>query len=87
MKISRLVASRPRNRCRASANAISVPSTVAISVASSAISMLRPTASHMSPGPHGFAQLSSVNRWKSYDRRLDGSLNDSAATTKIGRKR
>ena len=29
MKISRLVAARPRNRWRASANATSVPSTVA----------------------------------------------------------
>ena len=86
-KISTLIPDRPRNRCRTSANAIRVPSTVATTVARKPICTLRTTASHMSEVAHGCRQLSSVNSLKSYDSRLDGRLNDSAATTRIGSAR
>ncbi len=60
-KIVRLVAVRPRNRCRASAKAIIVPSTVAIRVASTPIFRLLPRAGQTSGPPHGFFHLSRVN--------------------------
>jgi hypothetical protein len=66
---------------------MSVPSRVATTVAMKPICTLRTTASHMSPGPQGFVQLSNVNSLKSYDRRLDGRLNESPTTTAMGRKR
>ncbi len=61
MKMIRFAALRPSNRCRTSANAISVPRIVATSVASRPISMLRATARHMLGSLHGLSQLSSVN--------------------------
>lgn len=86
-KISTSIPERPRNRCRASANAIRVPSTVATTVAMKPIWTLRTTASHMSEVAHGLRQLSRVNWSKSYDRRLEGRLKERAATTAIGRRR
>jgi hypothetical protein len=77
----------PRSRYRAIANAISVPSTVAIPVTTRAISALRATAAHIPAGAHGSAQLSTVNRWRSYERRLDGRLNDNATTIATGTSR
>ena len=56
----RLVVARPRNRCRARANATIVPSTVATRVASRPILRLLPRAGQTSGAPHGFFQLSSV---------------------------
>jgi hypothetical protein len=86
-KTSTLIADRPRKRCRTRANAIRVPSTVATTVARKPICTLRTTASHMSEVAHGRRQLSTVNSLKSYDSRLDGRLNDRAATTRIGSAR
>ena len=61
MKMIRLAAPRPSNRCRTSAKAISVPRTVATIVASRPISMLRRTAWHMLGSAHGCSQFCSVN--------------------------
>ena len=76
-KIVRLVAVRPRNRCRASANATIVPSTVAMTVASSPIFRLFTSAGHTSGAPHGLAHFSVV---KPRQLRLDlrESLNEKA---------
>ena len=63
-KISRLVAARPRNRCRTSANATSVPSMVAPRVARKPICRLVTTEAHMPAGSHGCSQLSQVNASK-----------------------
>src|SRR5262245_11452599 len=60
-KITRLVVDRPRNRCRTIANAIIVPSAVAITVASRPIRRLVLTASHSPYGWHGCSQLFQVN--------------------------
>ena len=57
-KISRLVAARPRNRCRTSANATSVPRTVAPTVARKPICRLVTTEPHMPLGAHGSASCS-----------------------------
>ena len=84
-KISRLVAARPRNRCRTSANATSVPSRVAPTVARNPICRLLTTAPHMPLGSQGSVQFASVNPSNSYDSRLAGSLNDISTTKKIGR--
>lgn len=64
-KISPLIPARPLKPCRTRANAISVPRTVATNVAIRPISMLRPTASHMSAVAQGCFQLSRVNSLKS----------------------
>ena len=71
----RLVAVRPRNRCRASAKATIVPSTVAISVASRPIFRLFASAVQTSGAPHGFFHFSRV---KPCQARLDlpESLNE-----------
>ena len=61
MKITRLAAERPSKRCRTSAKAIRVPRTVATSVASRPIWMLRLTAEHMFAAPHGCSQFCRVN--------------------------
>ena len=59
-KMVRLVVVRPRNRCRARANAIMVPSTVSARVASRPILRLLPRAGQTSGAPHGFCHFSSV---------------------------
>ena len=62
MKISRLVGARPRNRCRASANATMVPRTVATSVASHADPQAERRATSQIPGaPHGSVHASVEN--------------------------
>jgi hypothetical protein len=60
-KISTFVVDRPRNRCRARANAISVPSTVATSVATRAMPTLIRSAAPMPAAPNGSSQYSSVH--------------------------
>ena len=60
MKMSRFVAARPRNRCRPSAKAIIVPSTVATSEAMSPICRLSPSELQMPGAAHGCSQASSV---------------------------
>ncbi|MFC7482491.1 hypothetical protein ACFQX7_24165 [Luedemannella flava] len=59
-KISRLVDARPLNRCRASANDISVPRIVATTVAIRPMSRLLITASRISPGRSAECQYSVV---------------------------
>ena len=60
MKMTRLAAERPSNRCRTRANAIRVPRTVAATVASSPIWMLRLTAWHMLGSAQGCSQFCRV---------------------------
>ena len=59
-KINRLVVDRPRNRCRTSAKAISVPSSVAAAVPTAATTMELTTEPQTSGAPQGFSQLSRV---------------------------
>jgi hypothetical protein len=59
-KISRLVDARPRNRWRASANAIIVPRTVDARVASAPILRLLTRALQTSGAPHGLDHFSVV---------------------------
>ena len=61
MKISTLVVDRPRKRCRAIANATSVPRIVATIVASSPIRRLSPSESHM---PGGTARVRPGVEWR-----------------------
>ncbi len=64
-KISRLVADRPRNRCRTSANATRVPSAVANTVARNPICRLFTTDAHIPASEQGSVQLLSVKAWNS----------------------
>src|SRR5215210_3341779 len=74
-KISRLVEARPRNRWRASANAIIVPRTVDTSVATTPILRLLARAGQTSGAPHGLAHFSVVKpRQLRFD--LPESLNE-----------
>lgn len=59
-KISRLVAARPLNLYLPNANAIKVPSTVAIKVEVKPIKNELPNALHISGAPHGLAHFLSV---------------------------
>ena len=61
MKMSRLVAERPRNRCRPRANAISVPSAVEAIVATRPILRLSPSESHMPAALQGCSHASREN--------------------------
>ena len=70
-KISRFVAVRPRNRCRTRANAIIVPSTVAMIVASTPTLMLVTSASHTPGAPQGFCQCLSVGKPTGFQTMLD----------------
>ncbi len=60
-KISRLVAARPRNRCRTRAKATSVPRMVANTVARKPICRLFTTEAHIPASAHGSVQLFQVN--------------------------
>ncbi len=85
-KISTLVAARPRNRCRTSANAIRVPSTVAPSVARNPICRLVTTEAHMPARPARVQPVVPGERVESVGRAGSrASLNDISTTKKIGR--
>ena len=78
-KITRLEVARPRNECRTSAKAISVPSTVARIVAVMLTPMLSFRESHRPSGSQIDVQLLHVKASNSaVADRPDGWLNDSA---------